>query len=66
MEPSKRPKNSTSISVRLSEELHDRIGNLADSLGLTQADVIRMAVESKLEEVDEKGFFQVPVNPRKP
>ena len=65
MEPIKRPRNSTSISVRLSEELHGRIEHLADSLGLTQADVIRMAVESKLEEVEEKGFFQIPVSPRK-
>jgi predicted DNA-binding protein len=50
---------SASIGVRLTPELRVKLSKLSDRLGMKPSEVIRLCVDSQLEEIQKTGEFRL-------
>lgn len=55
------PRKTTAISIRFDESQKVRLRNAAAGLRMKPSDVIRLAVEQLLDEIDRSGKVVVPV-----
>lgn len=58
------PRKSTAISIRFEENQKTRLRSIASGLRMKPSDVIRLAVEQLLDEVDRSGKVVVPIRMR--
>ncbi len=58
------PRKSTAISIRFEENQKTRLRAIASGLRMKPSDVIRLAVEQLLDEIDRSGKVVVPVRLR--
>ena len=47
------------MGLKLSKEMREDLETIARKMGLTAADVVRMAIEDLIEQIDEKGELVV-------